>query len=64
SLPSVSTVFPVRQAVSPTRQHRLSSAGEGGSKYNKHPPQPKNSLNLKKTEQTCFSSLKQYISEH
>uniref|UniRef100_UPI001C2C742F hypothetical protein n=1 Tax=Ruegeria arenilitoris TaxID=1173585 RepID=UPI001C2C742F len=38
-----------RQAVSPTRQHRLSSAGEGGSKDNQQKPQVENSKNLKKT---------------
>ncbi|WP_217355099.1 hypothetical protein, partial [Ruegeria arenilitoris] len=38
----VSTVFPVRQAVHPTNQHRLSSAGEGRSKDNRKSPQAEN----------------------
>ncbi|WP_214652610.1 hypothetical protein, partial [Ruegeria lacuscaerulensis] len=31
-----------RPAVSPTRQHHLSSAGEGGSKYYQQKPQAEN----------------------
>ncbi|WP_216603871.1 MULTISPECIES: hypothetical protein, partial [unclassified Ruegeria] len=43
-----------RQAVSPTRQHRLSSAGEGGSKYNKQIPQAENTQKQKKFLKSSF----------
>ncbi|WP_217360931.1 hypothetical protein, partial [Ruegeria arenilitoris] len=40
--------FPVRQAVTPTNQHRLSSAGEGRSKDNYKSPQAENDRNWEK----------------
>ncbi|WP_437342884.1 hypothetical protein, partial [Ruegeria arenilitoris] len=52
SLPGVSTVFPVRQAVHPTNQHRLSSAGEGRSKDNYKSPQAENDKNWEKIAKT------------
>ncbi|WP_217358201.1 hypothetical protein, partial [Ruegeria arenilitoris] len=48
----VSTVFPVRQAVHPTNQHRLSSAGEGRSKDNYKSPQAENDKNWEKIAKT------------
>ncbi|CUH41203.1 hypothetical protein RUM4293_00070 [Ruegeria atlantica] len=57
SFPKMPTVSPMRPAVSPTRPtvspvcpKRLSSAGEGGSKYNRISPQAENWTNLRKTE--------------
>ncbi|WP_217361067.1 hypothetical protein, partial [Ruegeria arenilitoris] len=57
----VSTVFPVRQAVLPTNQHRLSSAGEGRSKDNCKSPQAENDRNRKKIAKTKTIVYFQYI---
>ena len=61
SLLSVSTVFPVRQAASPTRHQRLSSAGEGGSKIIQPNPQVENSTIPQKSFFKRFLIIFQYL---
>ncbi|WP_217361170.1 hypothetical protein, partial [Ruegeria arenilitoris] len=50
-----------RQAVHPTNQHRLSSAGEGRSKDNYKSPQAENDMNRKKIAKTKTIVYFQYI---
>ncbi|WP_214652612.1 hypothetical protein, partial [Ruegeria lacuscaerulensis] len=50
-----------RPAVSPTRQHHLSSAGEGGSKYYQQKPQAENYINLQNSAKLKVSVFYQTI---
>ncbi len=56
---SVPTVSPACPTVSPARHHRLTSAGEGGSKFNRIRPQAEKYRNLQKTADCILFHIKQ-----
>ncbi|MCA0930598.1 hypothetical protein, partial [Ruegeria profundi] len=58
------TVSPVRPRRLQRPNNRLSSAGEGGSKYYSHTPQAENSRFRKKIAVQCFYYYKQTLKKN